>query len=779
MIATDRDVRSPTRTARIIAVALAVFVAAAIVATWPVILHPGRVLAGGLGDPLLCTVILGWDADRARHLLRGLWDAPYYFPYRHTLAYSEHLLGIALFTAPIEWLFGNPVLSYNVAYVGSYVLAGFATFLLVWWLWGRADAAVLAGLMSELSQYRLHSTSHLPVLMYGWMPISLWALHKYFATGQRRWMAAFAAGFTIAGLSNGYYFYFFLFLAGTIVAIELTFTRMSRVRALGDLTAAAIASFIVIAPVVLMYFRMQRDLGFVRGEGDLLNLSAQPLDYFRVTPGAWTWGGLLGIGASERSLFPGAALIVFAVVGVSVSRTRAAAMYAIAAAVAVWLSLGPYGGPLYGWMFRTVPGFNGLRVPARLAAAVIVTLATLAGAGLAWALGRLPSRARPAFIALVATIVVLEGQRGVAVSDAPFTNAKSWDVVAYNWLAAEPPGALVELDITDQARFDLNTRTVYQFAALRHHHPIVNGYSGWYSGLQEFLGNWASPLHESEQVADTLHGLRALGVRYVMLHEQTFRDPHEAARLAADIGRARDDVIEERRFGDTWAWRLADAAPVAPIVLTGLTRIEPQAFELRASHALERIPLALDANMDTRWLSGEPQSGNEWLDVRFQKPTDVAHVQLANAPRSALDYPRHLIIESIDPQGSAHALFDGSVVARLVEAIGTNPADASVDIDLASNETMTLRLRQTGHSRPWWSVHELNLWAGSGFRVPGAGFVRGSGFGVPRFGVRGSEVRGSGFRVPGFGVRGSGVQGSGSEFWFRGLVPGAAFQGEP
>src|ERR671933_405879 len=121
--------------------ALAMFVAAAVIATWPVVLHPGRVLAGGLGDPLLVTVILAWDADRARHLFNGLWDAPFYFPYHNTLAYSEHLLGVALFTMPVEWLFGNPVLSYNVAYIGSYVLAGFGTFLLTWTLWKRADAA--------------------------------------------------------------------------------------------------------------------------------------------------------------------------------------------------------------------------------------------------------------------------------------------------------------------------------------------------------------------------------------------------------------------------------------------------------------------------------------------------------------------------------------------------------------------------------------------------------------------------------------------------------------
>jgi hypothetical protein len=679
-------------------------------ATWPVIRHPTRLVAGDLGDPLLCTFILGWDADRARHLLRGLWDAPFYFPYRHTLAYSEHLLGIALFTTPIEWLSRDPVLSYNVAYIGSYVLAGFGTFLLTWSLWGRADAAMLAGLMSELTQYRLHSTSHLPVLMYGWMPVAMWALHKYFNTGQRRWMAAFAAAFTIAGLSNGYFFYFFLFLAVPIVALELTFTRMPRARILFDLGAAALVVLIVIAPIAWMYFQMQRDLGLARSEGELLGLSARPLDYLRVTPGAWTWGGLLGIGASERSLFPGAALIVFAITAIFVARTRAAAMYAIAAVGSVWLSLGPYGGPVYGWLFRIVPGFNALRVPARLASVVIVALAALAGGGLAWVLSRLPRRSRVVFVTLVAAIVIVEGQRGLAVWEAPSTNAKSWDVVAYNWLAAQPPGALLELNITDQARFDPRTRTFYQVATLQHHHPIVNGYSGWISALQEFLGSPASPLHESEQVADALRGLRTLGVRYVMLHEQTFRDPREAARLAADISAARDNVVEERRFGGTWAWRLADAPPLVPVLLEGLARIEPNAFELHASHALERIPLALDGSMDTRWLSGAHQNGDEWLEVRFQQPIDVAHVQLANAPRSSLDYPRHLVVESIDPRGMLHALFDGSVVARVIEAIGTNPADASVDINLARNETMTLRLRQTGHSGPWWSVHELNLW---------------------------------------------------------------------
>ena len=81
-------------------------------------------MAAPFGDPLLNAWILGWDADRLRHGLSGLWTAPPFYPYPDTLAYSEHLLGIAAPLAPIYWLTGNAVLLYNVALIGSFALAG-------------------------------------------------------------------------------------------------------------------------------------------------------------------------------------------------------------------------------------------------------------------------------------------------------------------------------------------------------------------------------------------------------------------------------------------------------------------------------------------------------------------------------------------------------------------------------------------------------------------------------------------------------------------------------
>ena len=138
----------------------------------------GRALPRDLGDPLLNTWILAWDADRIRHGLQGLWDAPNFYPYSKTLTYSEHLLGIALFTAPVQWISGNPVLAYNVAFMGSYVLSGFGMYLFAAAVTGDRGAAAVAGVAFAVLPYRVSQVAHLQVLMCGWMPIALWALHR-------------------------------------------------------------------------------------------------------------------------------------------------------------------------------------------------------------------------------------------------------------------------------------------------------------------------------------------------------------------------------------------------------------------------------------------------------------------------------------------------------------------------------------------------------------------------------------------------------------------------
>jgi len=694
------------------------FLVATVVTTYPLILRASYALPGGLADPALVTFLLAWDADRLAHGLHGFWDAPFLYPHQHTVAYAEHMFGVAIFTAPLQWLTRNAVLVYNVAFVGAYVLAGAGMYALTRELFGRKDAALLAAIAFVFNPYRASQITHLQVLMAGWMPIALWALHRYLATGSTRALAGFAIAFVLQALSNGYFLFFFSIATAVVIAAELVRPRLPRARIVGDLAAAGIGIGAALTPFAWMYIRVQRERSLDRGTDDLLYYSAQIADYFKIAPGGWSWGGLLAPGGPERQLFLGLIAMAFAGVALLMAvRSRGewlryVVTYAVVTLVALWISMGP--GDHDPWrpydlLYRVVPGFSGMRVPARLATLVDLGLVVLAAAGAARVLARLPRGAALVTTAALGLLVVVEGRLVASIDPFPPIQRRL-DRAAYEWLRDSPPGAAIELSIAQQNDFHPYT-LIYQFNTLLHGHPIVNGYTGWTSGLQEFLGGPASPFREPGHVREALEALRAIGVQYVLLHWWTYADAGEPARILAEIRAAPDQYAEEREFQNTFAWRLAD---VAASRLGGGgengQRIDPSSFTAAASHAGDRLPLMFDGDIETRWLTGTRQAGTEWLEFRLRQPTDVARVRIETSPRGLVDYPRQLVVESIDGRGSTRVLFDGPVLTRLITSIAFNERRAPIDLDLPPNRTTTLRLRQTGETHRWfWSVHELTL----------------------------------------------------------------------
>ena len=117
--------------------------------------------------------------------------------------------------------------------------------------------------------------------MYGWMPIGLWALHRFFGSGSRRALATFVVVFLLQGLSNGYYLYFFALPVVAVIAFELVRTDQQVVRSREDIAwySADVASYLEGSPALTLW-------------GDTLSSAGQETDLFPGQTGQtsdWAW----------------------------------------------------------------------------------------------------------------------------------------------------------------------------------------------------------------------------------------------------------------------------------------------------------------------------------------------------------------------------------------------------------------------------------------------------------------------------------------------------------
>jgi len=199
------------------------------------------------------------------------------------------------------------------------------------------------------------------------------------------------------------------------------------------------------------------------------------------------------------------------------------------AVFAVLMSLGPERGP-YGLFYRFVPGYDGLRVPARFAGVASPALAAVAVLNLAAMLGRLRRGAVAAAVcaALAAGIVTECWSAPRPMRFSP--NRRP----VHTWLAEAPGGAVMEMPLPRGPK-EIHREAVYEFYSTYHWKPMFNGYSGfvppdYYATcrrMQEFPSR------------DTVLLLRELGIRYVLVHrcdDDMREEIGQYLRLAARFG---------------------------------------------------------------------------------------------------------------------------------------------------------------------------------------------------------------------------------------------------
>lgn len=646
------------------AAAALIYVVVAVVMTWPIAATAGSRLASDLGDPAFVSWVLSWDAGRMLKglsgdvaALAGYWNANIFYPEPLTLAYSEHFTAQALQILPVYAATGNIILSYNILFISTFVLAGLAVYLLVAELTGRPLAALLAGFAYAYAPYRMGQFSHLQVLSSYWMPLALLGFHRYFvrvSAGQQGGrlagpLAGGAASVVMQNLSCGYFMLFFAPFVAAYCAYEIVQRRLAGSRRVwGHLGVAAVGIAAATWPFVQPYLAFQQHTGMARTTAEIVSFSADAHALATVASGTRLFGDTIrayvkpegegfpgftilasaaialawGLGravvrlpwrtmsdalaiaiaasgivtaaaaavvtvffvagsidvpsASQTLIYRNAspALVVFGVAGVgwlmlmAVARRDGAGAsdsafgyMALAALAAALLAMGPRitaaGVPLatgpYAWLLA-LPGWDGLRVPARYLTLVTLFLAVLAGLGAAAILRRAQRLAIP--IVLIASAGVLAEAwivpaptnlpvppgEGLEYPPAPRAGR---DISPLYGMVRDWPGSVVlaEFPFGDNA-YELQA----VFYAGYHLRPILNGYSGYFPpGYTALAGALGDALTSPEEAAEAL---RASGATHALVHEAAFSGGRghlvsewlEAmgARLAARDG---DDVL--------------------------------------------------------------------------------------------------------------------------------------------------------------------------------------------------------------------------------------------
>jgi hypothetical protein len=660
--------------------------------TWPLPAHVAHALPHDAGDPLLVTWLLWWSTH-VTPLTARWWNAPAFFPSHGVFAFSETLLGLAPLTAPLLWLGAPPLAAYNVAFLGSFFLSGLAAYALGFVLTREHDAALVAGVAFAFSPYRLGHLNHLQMLAVFWMPLSLAALHVYRRDGRTRWAVLFAAAWLLQALTSGYFF----FLFSLLVALWLLwFARRWPAKRLATLGICWFAAALLMLPLLAGYKRIQQRYGFHRTPSEIAYYSADLAGLASAPPESHTWHALHLVDNAESQLFPGATLVIlFAAAAVAAGRSirpqgrvdrapgaATLAFYVVAAVVLTAFALGPspsirgrtLGIPGPYSVLMLLPGFDGIRVPARLWMCVILCLAAAASI--------VVSRVRRP---LARTIVATLSVAGLLLD---------------GWPAALPLGRDPGMQITHNqaiARLGLplpGNETETMYGAIAQQRPVFNGYSGYTAPQHHALAD----LLDRGDTAIFQH-LAASGPIEVVVRHDLDPDRHWRQLVSSVPHAAITDTT-----ADWTAFLIPAAPPVAPPVVgppLPIARVE-------ASVDQHDIGAVVDGDLASRWRT-DHQAGGESILVdlgSIERPAAI----VMSLGMYASQFPRRLDVAISTDGAHWESVWSGDTALATYDAAIQSPREVPIRIPLTRASARYLRLTQSGNDPArGWSIVELKV----------------------------------------------------------------------
>jgi len=486
------------------------------------------------------------------------WNPLINFPHGYSMVFFPISFPYGLFSLPFQLLLPDPqgvTLAYNLALVLSFTLTGYFTFLLARDLTGSARSGGLAGLIFAYSPYHFWALSRPHVVSTEFLALAALMLMRTLRSERNPPALGLGLALALLAYASPTYLIYFLLFAGfaglfLLVTEPATLLRRSLYRQMGWTALVFVPLFLPLLQRLLRDY-LGRAVPLSPEEAWPLAYSGNLLGYF--LPGATQdlyrrlaaslpaylsdLNRPYGVGGYETFLgYTGLALALFAMI-----RRRGIGLWIFTALVFFILSLGPrlHAGahsllawPLpQAWLSAIFPFLREDRSPVRYLVLAQLSLALLAGFGLAALRGRMSDRGHLALSALLGVLVLAEFcQAPLKLSPIP--------IPAFYRELAKEPGDFAVLDLPLLPDVYRYSGTYQRF----HHKRLVIDLTGRKSDertLQDPLFRYLDlPAHffslgpedQARARSEILREMAARRLRYIVLFRR-FLDPASEERL--------------------------------------------------------------------------------------------------------------------------------------------------------------------------------------------------------------------------------------------------------
>ncbi|MFC1496344.1 hypothetical protein ACFL52_02905 [Candidatus Margulisiibacteriota bacterium] len=571
------------------------FTIISIIMTYPLIFKMHNNLTN-LNDPIKDVWSNAWISHKLSTNMSGFFDGNIFYPNKNALAYSEYYLAAGLLAWPINQAFNNPILTYNIFLLASFIFSCFGMYLLVQYLTRNKLAAIVAGLIYGFCNYRFGHISHLNLFTAQWIPFILLYIHKTFKEKEKRNVIYFVLFFLLQALSSIHYALFLVYLIPVaVIYFIITYKTIKDLQIWLRMIGAALVILTILFAAYhpLLSLKGERSLQqhkyFSARIGNYLASSKTNLIYGRLTknmrnPEGYFFPGILTIilalyaFKSEKKEKSGwkiravkillllSALILFVLIIADrnnprvyfalvrilsvkeylllflsltsayllvnqdlriqlikvVRSSKVRLFYLVLLVVSFLLSLGPeiyfarhkLGAGPYLLLYKYLPGFNGMRVPARIAVFFFIALAVLAGYGVRKILGTKLFQKQQWLVAGGIAIIVLLESFSVPIPFYKLEQKMEFPAV-YHWLKTTPKDSVIlELPIAEYDKRFGNSDIKYMYYSTLHWRSLVNGFrSNLPQNYNQIVEN-AKRLPES----GSINFFKKMGVDIIVVH---------------------------------------------------------------------------------------------------------------------------------------------------------------------------------------------------------------------------------------------------------------------